>query len=102
MNFADKLDAQQNMIDALSRKIKTLEGLVQTNYKKNKRRVGNLQNLFLSAPTTAPPPAVESIVNTQLEEEDIEIEPLLEPMQQTSIDKNQEYLRQIGYYSFFL
>lgn len=101
MNFADKLDAQQNMIDALSRKIKALETLVQTNYKKNKRRVGNLQNLFLSAPMEPPAPAAEPI-ETQQEEIDIEIEPLLQPMQQPSIDKDKEYLRQIGYYSFFL
>lgn len=100
MNFADKLDAQQNMIDALSRKIKALETLVQTNYKKNKRRVGNLQNLFLSSPMTPPTPAVEP--ETQQEEIDIEIEPLLQPMQQPSVDKDKEYLRQIGYYSFFL
>lgn len=101
MNFADKLDAQQNMIDALSRKIKALETVVQTNYKKNKRRVGNLQNLFLSAPMEPPAPAV-AIEPKELEEVDIEVEPLLEPMQQPSIDKDKEYLRQIGYYSFFL
>tara|TARA_B100001989_G_scaffold219869_1_gene172028 strand:+ start:1548 stop:1856 length:309 start_codon:yes stop_codon:yes gene_type:complete len=102
MNFADKLDAQQNLIDALSRKIKALETLVQINYKKNKRRVGNLQNLFLSSPMTPPTPAAEPIETQEEEEIDIEIEPLLQPMQQPSVDKDKEYLRQIGYYSFFL